>query len=95
MGCIEELKHEVLAKGLTFKECRDFIAKMCPAVYHIQPGTKLFNQGIVGQPPIAVGTDGNYVIFPYVKPCHGTFILKIEDPQEARRLTTIGVLAKK
>ena len=95
MGCIEELTHEILAKGLTFKECREFIAKTCPTIYHIQPGTKLFGEGIIGNPPIVVGTDGKVVVFPYVKPCHGTFILKIEDPKEAARLSTIGVKPNK
>ena len=95
MGCIEELKHEILAKGLTFKECRDFVAKVCPQVYHIEPGTKLFGEGIIGTPPIAIGTDGMRVVFPYVKPCHGTFVLQIEDAAEAARLKTIGTPAKK
>jgi hypothetical protein len=95
MGCIEELKFEILAKGITFKECREFITKYSPTIYHIQPGTKLFGEGIIGNPPIAVGTDGKNVVFPFVKPCHGTFILKIEDPDEAARLATIGLLPKK
>jgi hypothetical protein len=90
MGCIEELKHEVLAKGLTFKECREFIIGMSPRVYQIEPGTKLFGDGIIGPPPILVGTDGIMVVFPYVKPCHGTFILKIEDPAEAARLPSFA-----
>lgn len=95
MGCIEDLSHEVLAKGLTFKECREFITKNCPRIYHIQPGTKLFGEAIIGPPPIVIGTDGTTVLFPYVKPCHGTFILKIEDPAEAARLLTISTPAKK
>jgi hypothetical protein len=90
MGCIEELTYEVLAKGLTFKECREFISKTCPRVFLIEPGTKLFGEGIIGPPPIAVGTDGTIIVFPYVKPCHGTFVLKVEDPVEAARLSTFA-----
>ncbi len=95
MGCIEELTYEVLAKGLTFQECREFISKLCPRVYHIDPGTKLFGEAIIGPPPIAVGTDGVFLIFPYVKPCHGTFVLKVEDPGEAARLATFAKPAPK
>jgi len=90
MGCIEELKPEILAKGLTFKECRDLITKTCPKTYVIEPGSKLFEQGIIGPPPIVVGTDGLFVVFPYVKPCHGTFVLKVEDPDEAARLASVA-----
>jgi hypothetical protein len=95
MGCIEELKYEVLAKGLTFKECRDFVTKTCPHVYLIEPGTKLFGEGIIGPPPIAIGVDGTVVVFPYVKPCHGTFVLKVDDPVEAARIPSFAKPLKK
>ncbi|MDD1647435.1 MAG: DUF1894 domain-containing protein, partial [Methanomicrobiales archaeon] len=28
----------------------------------------------------------SHVVFPYTKPCHGTFLLRIEGPQEIARL---------
>jgi hypothetical protein len=33
-----------------------------------------------------VAVDGDYVIMPYVKPCHGSFVLKIKGKMEAERL---------
>jgi hypothetical protein len=37
-------------------------------------------------PPIPIGVDGDSVIFPYTKPCHGTFVLKVEGKDEVLRL---------
>jgi hypothetical protein len=37
-------------------------------------------------PPIWVGVDGEYVIFPYVKPCRGTFIVKVKGAEEIPHL---------
>jgi hypothetical protein len=39
-------------------------------------------------PPIAIGLDRDFIIFPYTKPCHGTFLLRMEDTAEAARLRT-------
>ncbi|HUW85601.1 MAG TPA: DUF1894 domain-containing protein, partial [Methanoregula sp.] len=39
-----------------------------------------------GIPPIAIGLEGDFIIFPYTKPCHGTFLLRVEDTVEAARL---------
>lgn len=90
MGCIEELTYEILAKGLSFPESRQFIEKKYPEVFHIMPGTKLFGDPLIGPPPIAIGIEDNAVIFPYVKPCHGTFLLRIEGQEEAARVREIG-----
>lgn len=86
MGCIEELTYDIIEKGLSFPESRLFIEKNYSEVYHIMPGTKIFGDPLIGPPPIAVGIEGDRVVFPYVKPCHGTFLLSIEDPDEALRI---------
>jgi len=26
------------------------------------------------------------IIFPYTKPCYGTFLMKVEDPEEAEKI---------
>jgi hypothetical protein len=40
----------------------------------------------VGVPPISIGFEGNVIIFPYTKPCYGTFLMKVEDPEEAEKI---------
>jgi hypothetical protein len=54
--------------------------------WYVDPGYKLFDEYIIGLPPIALGIDGAKIIFPYTKPCHGTYLLAIEDPCEAERV---------
>jgi hypothetical protein len=86
MGCIESLPYEVILRGGSFKECRDYIRKHFRETLEVQPGFKIFDTHIIGVPPISVALDGDFVIFPFTKPCHGTFLLRVEDKAEADRL---------
>ena len=86
MGCIEELKYETLLSHASFKECRDYVKEHFTERYEVEPGYKIFESYIIGIPPILIGVDGDSVVFPYTKPCHGTFLLRMEAPEEARRL---------
>ncbi len=86
MGCIEELPYEVVLRGGSFKECRDYVRKHFRESLDVQPGFKIFDTHIIGIPPISIGLDGDFVIFPFTKPCHGTFLLRVEDRAEADRL---------
>lgn len=87
MTCIEELPHEILLSKVSFKECRDVIEEHCPVVYHINPGFKLLGTPLIGSPPISIGIQDSDIIFPYTKPCHGTFLLKVTDESEVNRLS--------
>jgi hypothetical protein len=86
LGCIDSLPYDVILRGSSFKECRDYIKKECPESVNVQPGFKVFDTHIIGVPPISIGLDGDFVIFPFTKPCHGTFLLRVEDKEEADRL---------
>jgi len=86
MGCIEELKYETILSHASFKECRDFVKEHFKERYEVEPGFKIFDSYIIGIPPILVGIEGDAVVFPYTKPCHGTFLLRIEGPEEVLRL---------
>jgi hypothetical protein len=83
MGCIESLPYEVILRGASFKECRDYIRNHFKESIEVKPGFKVFDTHIIGVPPISVGLDGDFVIFPFTKPCHGTFLLRVEDKAEA------------
>ena len=87
MTCIEDLPHEILNSYISFKESNKIIEHTYPVVYHINPGFKLLGNPLIGSPPIAIGVDGESIIFPYTKPCHGTFLLKIDSPEEVSRLS--------
>lgn len=88
MGCIENLKYEmILPLGASFKECREYVEKNYREFWYVDPGYKLFDEYIIGLPPIALGIeDGKKLIFPYTKPCHGTCLLAVEDADEAARV---------
>ena len=86
MGCIELMDYTVLLSRVSFKECREYIKGNFKEVYEVEPGYKLFDVYLIGVSPIFVGVEDGKVIFPYVKPCHGTFVLKIEDEEEAKRV---------
>lgn len=86
MGCVESMNYEIVLRDATFKESREYIRKNFKDFIDVQPGFKVFDVYVIGLPPIALGLDGDFVIFPYTKPCHGTFLLKVKDPAEAARL---------
>ncbi|MGA2161441.1 MAG: DUF1894 domain-containing protein, partial [Methanoregula sp.] len=71
------------------KECRDYIRNHFPESIDVEPGFKIFDVHTIGVPPIAVGLDGDFVIFPYTKPCHGTFLLRVQDAEESARLRAL------
>ena len=86
MGCVESMNYEIVLRDASFKESRDYIKANFKEFIDVQPGFKVFDIYVIGLPPIAIGLDGDCVIFPYTKPCHGTFLLRVEDPEEAARL---------
>lgn len=87
MSCVEQMKYDLLLEKTTFKDARIFIEKNSDEVYYVDPGYKLFKDYlIIGVPPVAIGVKGNDILFTYTKPCHGTFVMKIESLEEIKRL---------
>ena len=89
MGCVESMNYEIVLRDSTFKESRDYIRAHFKESIDVQPGFKVFDVHVIGLPPISIGLEGDFVIFPYTKPCHGTFLLRVEDAKEACRLRTM------
>jgi hypothetical protein len=95
MGCIESMKYEIILRDASFKECRDYIRANYKEYVDVDPGFKIFDKHIIGIPPISIGFDGDVIIFPFTKPCYGTFLMKIEDPEEAARIRQYAAKRKK
>lgn len=76
MGCLESLPYEVILSKISFKEAREFLARY-PEKYDVEPGYQMFDVRIIGVPPIRVAVDGEALIFPFTKPCHGTFLVRV------------------
>ncbi|RXA21225.1 DUF1894 domain-containing protein [Methanosarcina sp. MSH10X1] len=95
MSCIEQMKYEILLQRISFKEAREYIEKNSDEVYYVSPGYKIFKDYyIIGVPPIAVGAKGNALIFPYTKPCHGSFVLSIENEDSIKEITRLRETGK-
>ncbi|MBE0522592.1 MAG: DUF1894 domain-containing protein [Candidatus Methanoperedenaceae archaeon] len=88
MGCIDEMNYEILLPSSGFKECADFIKENFREVYYVPAGYKIFDSFLIGIPPIPVAVENDDVILTYVKPCHGSFVLRITSKQEVERLRT-------
>ncbi len=86
MSCIDELDYEILLPATSIKECADYIKRNFKEIYYVRQGYMIFNTYLIGSNPIPVAVDGDYVIMPYVKPCHGSFVLEIKGKMEAERL---------
>jgi hypothetical protein len=90
MSCIEQMKYTILLERISFKEAREYIEKNSDDVYYVSPGYKIFKDYyIIGVPPIAVGAKGNALIFPYTKPCHGSFVLSIENEDSIKEINRL------
>ncbi|HII93632.1 MAG TPA: DUF1894 domain-containing protein [Methanosarcina sp.] len=95
MSCIEQMKYTILLQRISFKEAREYIEKNSDEVYYVSPGYKIFKDYyIIGIPPIAVGTKGNALVFPYTKPCHGSFVLSIDDEDSIKEINRLRETGK-
>lgn len=90
MSCIEQMKYTILLEKISFKEAREYIEKNSDEVYYVSPGYKIFKDYyIIGVPPIAVGAKGNALIFTYTKPCHGSFVLSIDNEDSIKEINRL------
>jgi hypothetical protein len=90
MSCIEQMKYTIHLQRISFKEAREYIEKNSDEVYYVSPGYKIFKDYyIIGIPPIAVGAKGNALIFPYTKPCYGSFVLSIDDEDSIKEINRL------
>jgi hypothetical protein len=83
------MNYEIVLRDATFRESREYVRSNFKESIDVQPGFKVFDVHVIGLPPIAIGLDGDFVVFPYTKPCHGTFLLRVEDGVEAARLRAL------
>jgi hypothetical protein len=95
MACVEDLNKEIVLSGASFKEAREYVEAHCMEIYYVNPGFRLFEKHMIGIPPIAIGLEGDMILFPFTKPCYGTFLIKAEHAEEAARLRSLGLKTTK
>ncbi len=87
MSCVEQMKYKLYLERTSFKDAREYIERNSDEVYYVDPGYKIFKDYyVIGIPPVAMGVKGKEMLFTYVKPCHGTFVMAIESDEEISRL---------
>lgn len=95
MSCIEQKKYKILLEKTTFKDSKEYIEKNSDEIFYISPGYKIFNNYyVIGVPPIAIGAKGNALLFTYTKPCHGTFVLTIDDEESKKEIDKLREMEK-
>lgn len=95
MSCIEQMKYTIHLQRISFKEAREYIEKNSDEVYYVSPGYKIFKDYyVIGIPPIAVGAKGNALVFPYTKPCHGSFVLSIDNEDSIKEINRLRETGK-
>ena len=86
MTCLREYKYEILLKNITLKECEDYIKGFSEDVYLVPGGYKVKGITLLGMAS-PVGFSGNDIIFQFIKPCFGFFVIKLEnEAEEVRKL---------
>ncbi len=80
------MNYEILLPNSSFKECAEYIKKNFKEIYYVDAGFKIFDGYLIGVPPIPIAVEGEDVILPYVKPCHGSFVLRIPGKEEVERM---------
>jgi hypothetical protein len=87
MSCVEQMKYKLYLERTSFKEAREYIERNSDEVYYVDPGYKIFKDYyMIGVPPVAMGAKGKELLFTYVKPCHGTFVMAVDSEEEIQRL---------
>ena len=86
-GCIEQMDYEILLKNASFKQSTDYITEHANEVYYVGAAFAVFGRRLIGSPPVPVGVSPSYIMVTYVKPCHGSFVLKLpRDEEEVARI---------
>lgn len=80
MGCLENMNYEILGKNCSFKEAREIIRANSTERYEVPPGFKLLDKALIGVPPLIIGIANEKLVYTYTKPCHGTFVVVVDDP---------------
>ncbi len=87
MSCVEQMKYKLYLERTSFKDAREYIERNSDEVYYVDPVYKIFKDYyVIGVPPVAMGVKGKEMLFTYVKPCHGTFVMAIDSEEEINRL---------
>ncbi|OPY21214.1 MAG: hypothetical protein A4E24_00695 [Methanomethylovorans sp. PtaU1.Bin093] len=81
-SCTKDIPYEILTSGVTLAQSEKYIKENSDRVFHVPGGYKIKGMKLIGSDKIPVGVKGKDLIFQFIKPCFGLFVLKIADAQE-------------
>ncbi len=84
MPCLNDYDYNVELQHITYEQADEFIRGKYWEVYYFEPGFRVLGLRLLGDTavPIAIDEAGTSLIFPYTKPCMGTFVLRFPDVSE-------------
>jgi len=81
MVCLSEYKLEVLLKNAAPKECENFIREHSEEMYLVPGGFTIKGIFLLGT-AIPVGFSGDAILFQFIKPCFGLFVIRMKNESE-------------
>lgn len=81
MVCLSEYKFEILLKNATPKECEDLVRERSEEVYLVPGGYTVKGIILMGA-SVPVGFSGDALIFQFIKPCFGLFVIRMKNESE-------------
>ncbi len=86
MVCLSEYKLEILLKNATLKECESFIKELSEEMYLVPGGYTVKGIFLLGT-AIPIGFSGDAIIFQFIKPCFGLFVIRMgNEAEEIKKL---------
>ena len=88
MTCLNDYDYEVLLQHITYDKADAFIREKYWETYYFEPGYRVLGLRLLGESAVPVAVeDDTTLVFPYTKPCMGTFVLRFGDvPDEVKRV---------
>ena len=89
MACLNDYDYDILLSHTTYKMAEQYILAKYWETYYVEPGYSVLGLRMLGNEyvPVAVEDNTNNLIFPYTKPCMGTFVVRIKNlPEEVDRI---------
>jgi hypothetical protein len=81
MVCLSDYNFEILLKHATPKECESFIKEHSEEMYQVPGGYTIKGIFLLGT-AVPVGFSGDAILFQFIKPCFGLFVLRMKNEAE-------------
>ena len=82
MSCINDISYKILLSQTSLKESEKFIKDNSDAFFYVPSGFEIFGVKITGGNKIPIGIKNSNLLFQFIKPCTGIFVLEVSDANE-------------